>query len=57
MGADKFKDAVIHEEVERIMCPGLEVQLDNGHVMTAGIMWKILTGHVFDRGGDCCCVW
>ena len=86
--ADKFKDAVIHEELEKIMCPEFvkygvleykksegaddgvihgkverimcsefEVQLDNGHQKTAGIIWtmgKVLTGSVFDGGGDCC---
>ena len=55
--ADKFKDAVIHEEVEKIMCSEFEVQMENGHVKTAGIIWtmgKVLTGSVFDGGGDCC---
>ena len=56
-GADDVKDAVIHGKVERIMCSEFEVQLDNGHVKTAGIIWtmgKVLTGSVFDGGGDCC---
>ena len=56
-GADDIKDAVIHGEVERIMCSEFEVQLENGHVNTAGIIWtmgKVLTGSVFDGGGECC---
>ena len=56
-GADDVKDAVIHGKVERIMCSEFEVQLDNGHQKTAGIIWtmgKVLTGSVFDGGGDCC---
>ena len=57
VGADDVKDAVIHGKVERIMCSEFEVQLDNGHQKTAGIIWtmgKVLTGSVFDGGGDCC---
>ena len=53
-GAD---DGVIHGKVERIMCSEFEVQLDNGHQKTAGIIWnmgKVLTGSVFDGGGYCC---
>ena len=53
-GAD---EGVIHGKVERIMCSEFEVQLDNGHQKTAGIIWtmgKVLTGSVFDGGGDCC---
>ena len=53
-GADDVKDAV---EVERIMCSEFEVQMENGHVKTAGIIWtmgKVLTGSVFDGGGDYC---
>ena len=56
-GADDVKDAVIHGEVERIMCSEFEVQMENGQVKTAGIIWtmeKVLTGSVFDGGGDCC---
>ena len=56
-GADDVKDVVIHGKVERIMCSEFEVQLDNGHQKTAGIIWtmgKVLTGSVFDGGGDCC---
>ena len=56
-GADDVKDAVIHGEVERIMCSEYEVQMENGHVKTAGIIWtmgKVLTGSVFDGGGECC---
>ena len=56
-GADDVKDAVIHGQVERIMCSEFEVQLEKGHVRTAGIIWtmgKVLTGSVFDGGGDCC---
>ena len=54
-GADDVKDAVIHGKVERIMCSEFEVQLDNGHQKTEGIIWtmgKVLTGSVFDGGGD-----
>ena len=56
-GADDVKDAVIYGKVERIMCSEFEVQLDNGHQKTAEIIWtmeKVLTGSVFDGGGDCC---
>ena len=56
-GADDVKEAVIHRKVERILCSEFEVQLDNGHQKTAGIIWtmgKVLTGSVFDGGGDCC---
>ena len=56
-GADDVKEAVIHRKVERILCSEFEVQLENGHVRTAGIIWtmgKVLTGSVFDGGGDCC---
>ena len=51
-GADDVKDAVIHGEVERIMCPEFEVQLD--HVKIIWTMGKVLAGSVFDGGGDCC---
>ena len=56
-GPDDVKDAGIQEEVEKIMCSEFEVQMENGHVKTAGIIWtmgKVLTGSVFDGGGDCC---
>ena len=56
-GADDVKEAVIHRKVERILCSEFEVQLDNGHQKTAGIIWtmgKVLTGSVFDGGGYCC---
>ena len=56
-GADDVKEAVIHRKVERILCSEFEVQLDNGHQKTAGIIWtmgKVLTGSVFDGGGDYC---
>ena len=56
-GPDDVKDAGIQEEVEKIMCSEFEVQMENGHVKTAGIIWtmgKVLTGSVFDGGGVCC---
>ena len=56
-GPDDVKDAGIQEEVEKIMCSEFEVQMENGHVKTAGIIWtmgKVLTGSVFDGGGYCC---
>ena len=56
-GPDDVKDAGIQEEVEKIMCSEFEVQMENGHVKTAGIIWtmeKVLTGSVFDGGGECC---
>ena len=56
-GPDDVKDAGIQEEVEKIMCSEFEVQMENGHVKTAGIIWtmgKVLTGSVFDGGGDYC---
>ena len=56
-GPDDVKDAGIQEEVEKIMCSEFEVQMENGHVKTAGIILtleKVLTGSVFDGGGDCC---
>ena len=56
-GPDDVKDAGIQEEVEKIMCSEFEVQMENGQVKTAGIIWtmgKVLTGSVFDGGGECC---